>query len=231
MKLSYAMFTEMATSKRCSMCKKEMGPMYCTGCDSYFCTKDFRTHREGIVTEMDGIVEERNKLQDEINKAAQRNDQRSPLIAKINEWQEATIEKIKQAAAQARQQVVQLLNSKKVKITTEFQTFSQELAHLKETENFVEHDLTRLKQMIEQFHYDLKQSVQPTNIELHKEQSDEIDWNRVIYVEEKRDRAVNQQRQPQATGKLVRYFILRNHEHRDFFLNENCQSANIHSWA
>jgi hypothetical protein len=171
--------------------------------------KDFRTHREGLYTEMDGVVEERNKLQDAINKATQRNDQRSPLIAKINKWEETTIEKVKHVAAQARQQVVQLLNSKQVKITTEFQTFSQELAHLKETEDFVEHDLTRLKQMVEQFHQDLKQSVQPTNIVLRTEQSDGIDWNRIIYVEEKRAQTENQQRRPQATGKCNRYFVLR----------------------
>jgi uncharacterized phage infection (PIP) family protein YhgE len=209
MRLSCTSSTEMATSKRCSRCEKQAGPMYCTGCDAYFCTKDFRTHREGIVTEMDGIVEERNQLQDKINKAAQRNDQRSPLITKINEWQETTIEKVKQVAAQAREQVVRLLTSKRAKITTDFQAFSQELADLKETENFVEHDLTRLKQMIEQFHHDLKQSVQPTTIELHTEQSDGIDWNRVIYVEEKRAYARNQQRQPQARGKFNRYLLLR----------------------
>jgi uncharacterized phage infection (PIP) family protein YhgE len=222
MRRSCAISAEMATSKRCSLCKKQAGPMHCTGCDAYFCAKDFRSHREGLFTEMDGVVEQRNQLQDKINKAAQLNVQHSPLIAKINEWQETIIEKVKQVAAQAREQVVQLLNSKQLNITTEFRTFSQELVDLKETENFVEHDLTRLRQMIEQFHHDLKESVQPTTVELHTEQSDGIDWNRVIYVEEKRSRAANQQWQPQATGKLICYYILRNREHRDVLSNENC---------
>jgi hypothetical protein len=189
--------------------------------------KDFRTHREGLYTEMDGVVEERNKLQDAINKATPRNDQRSPLIAKINEWQETIIEKVKHVAAQARQQVVQLLNSKRVKITTEFQTFSQEVAHLKETEDFVEHDLTRLKQMVEQFHQDLKQSVQPTNIVLRTEQSDGIDWNRVIYVEEKRAQTENQQRRPQATGRFNHQFVLRRQLCGNVFSNKNCSTTNI----
>jgi uncharacterized phage infection (PIP) family protein YhgE len=181
--------------------------MYCTGCDAYYCMKDFRTHREGLHKEMDGVVEERDKLQNEINKPTQHNEQHSPLISKINEWQEATIEKVQQVAAQARQQVVQLLDAQQVRITRDFQAFSQELAHLKETENFVEYDLTRLNQMIQQFHQDLKQLVQPTTIELHTEQSDRIDWNRVIYVEEKRARAANQHPHPQATGKVVRHFF------------------------
>ncbi len=65
----------MAPSKRCSMCKKESGKMYCTGCSKYFCWKDLKTHREEMFTGMDKIVEERNHLQDAINNAVQNTDQ------------------------------------------------------------------------------------------------------------------------------------------------------------
>jgi len=196
----------MATSKRCSTCNKGLGPMYCTGCDGYFCSKDFRTHREGMFTEMDKIVEERNRLQDAINNSAQRNDQQSPLIEQINKWENMIIKKVKQAAAQARQQVLDLLDSKRLKMTTEFKGFSQELASLKESEDYVEHDLTRLSQMISQFKQDLKQSTQPTAIELHTEQSDRINWDSLIYVEEKQTFTNYQQPQQQTTSKLIIYF-------------------------
>jgi chromosome segregation ATPase len=175
----------MATSKRCSVCNKELGPMYCTGCDEYFCRKDFKIHCEEMYIEMDNIVEERNRLQDEINNGVQHNDQENPLIAQIDKWQKSTIEKVKQVAAQARHQASELLNAKRVKINTEFKNFSQELAHLKESENYVEHDLKRLNEMINQFKQDLKQSAQPTTIVLHTEQSDGINWESLIYVEEK----------------------------------------------
>jgi len=183
------------------MCKKELGPMYCTGCDEYFCWKDFKTHREGMFTEMDRIVEERNRLQDAINNGVQSNDQQSPLIEQIDKWQKSAIEKVKQVAAQARQQVIQLLNSRRIKINTEFKSFSQELAHLKESENYVEYDLIRLNQMISQFKQDLRQSNQPTTIQLHTEQSDGINWDSLIYVEEKQTFTNNPQRQ-QAASKL-----------------------------
>jgi chromosome segregation ATPase len=193
----------MATPKQCSMCNKELGPMYCTGCDKYFCWKDLKTHREGMFTEMDRIVEERNRLQDVINDGIQPNDQQSPLIEQIDQWQNITIEKVKQVAAQARQQAIQLLNSKRTKINIEFKSFSQELAHLKESENYAEHELTRLNEMIDQFKQDLRQSAQPTTIELHTEQSDGINWNRLIYVAEKQIFTNNQL---QAPSKLNSYF-------------------------
>jgi len=200
------MSVEMTTSKRCSRCNKELGPMYCTGCDEYFCWKDFKIHREEIFTEMDKIVEERNRLQDAINTEVQHNDQQSPLIAQIDKWQNSTIEKVKQVAAQARQQAIELLNSKRMKINTEFKNFSQELVRLKESENYVEHDLTRLNKMISQFKQDLRQSTQPTTIELRTEQSDRINWDILIYVEEKQTSIAYQQRQQQATSKLMSYF-------------------------
>ncbi len=59
-------------------------------------------------------------------------------------------------AVQACQQAIQLLNSKWMKLNTEFKSFSQELTDLKESEDYVEHDLTRLNQMISQFKQDLR---------------------------------------------------------------------------
>jgi chromosome segregation ATPase len=190
----------MAKSNRCSTCQKQAGAMHCIGCDAYFCAKDFRGHREILFNEMDGLVEERNNLQDKINKATQHNDSRSPLIEEINKWEKATIEKVHQVAEHARQQAFQLLNVKRVKIANEFKGFSEELAYLKETENFVEQDLERLKQLIRQFHHDLTQLTQPFAIELNTKESDGINWNRVIYVQEKSINVEHQEPQQQTTG-------------------------------
>jgi methyl-accepting chemotaxis protein len=200
------MFIEMTTSKRCSACNKELGPMHCTVCDEYFCSKDFKTHREGIFTEMDKIVEERNRLQDVINNTVQSNDQQNPVIEQINQWQNNIIEKVKQVAAQARQQAIQLMNYKLIKINTEFKDFSQELAHLKESEDYVEPDLRQLNQMISQFEQILRQSTQQTTIKIHTEKSDEINWDSLIYVEKKETSINNQQREQQTASKLNCYF-------------------------
>jgi len=173
------------------------------GCNECFCWKDLKTHYESMVTEMDKIVEERNCLQDAINNEIQCNEQQSPLIAQIDEWQNSTIEKIKQVAAQARQQTIHLLNAKRMTINTEFENFSQELKHLKESGNYVEQDLIRLNQMISRFKQDLGQSTQPNMIELHTEQSNMLDWDSLIYVEEKQTSTADQERQQQPISKLM----------------------------
>jgi hypothetical protein len=170
-----------------------------------------------MVTQLDKVIEERNHLQDEINTVAPCNHQQSPLIQQINEWQDITIEKVKQVAAQVRQQAVHLLNSKQMKISTDFKDFSQELARLKESENFVERDLTRLNQMISQFKQDLRQLIQTTTIKLHTEQSNEINWDQLIYVEEKQTYIDNQQRQPRVASKLFSEFSGEYFDHDHFF--------------
>jgi chromosome segregation ATPase len=167
------------------MCDKGQGTCLCAGCKKHFCFKDFKSHRDMLFNEIEGIIENRNDLQEKINKASQHKDARSPLFAEIDTWQTITIEKVKAAAEQARQQAMKILNSKRTEIKTQFETLSQELIQRKDSENFVEDDIARLKKKIQHLNTDLKSLIQPPAIELHTEQSDQITWNRVIYVENK----------------------------------------------
>jgi septation ring formation regulator EzrA len=101
---------------------------------------------------------------------------------------------------------VQLLNSKRTKITTDFKSFSEQLVHLKQTENYAEHELARLNQKIDQFKQDLERLTQPPIIKLYTEKSDGVEWNRLIYVKEEQGNTNIQQRQQRPTSKLINYF-------------------------
>ncbi|CAF4109691.1 unnamed protein product [Rotaria sp. Silwood2] len=193
----------MTKTNRCSVCQKELGTSYCTGCGVYFCTKDFKSHRSTLFSEMDVVIELRNELQDKINKTIYHDDLYGPLFEQIDQWQNMMTEKVNLVAEHIRQQVSQLLNSKRVKLSNDFKSFSQELIHLKETENFVEYDLTRLKYIIHQFNHELKQLTKPCTIELHTERSDRIVWSQLIYAEEKSTYAGIQQRQQHVKGKMI----------------------------
>lgn len=174
----------MATTNKCSFCRKESGPMYCTGCEEYFCWKDFKVHREQMFVEIDKIIEERNRIQEQISIPGQQRTP-SPLIKQIEQWRDSTVQKVIQVAANACQQVNHLLNSKQTKLSSEFKDFSTELAHLKESENFVEKDLARLNQKINDFKNALRQVTEPPSIALRMERSNDIDWQRLISVEGK----------------------------------------------
>ncbi len=176
----------MASSNRCSVCPKGAGTCFCPGCKVYFCDKDFRNHRGMLVNGLDELTVERNELHEKINKASADKQSGSSLLSRIDKWQQDTIEKVKQAAQQARQQALEIINFKREEIMRQFQTLSQELEQLRETEGVLEQDLTRLKGQIGLINEDLEHLSQPPAVELNVSQSDQIVWDRMIYVEHKR---------------------------------------------
>jgi hypothetical protein len=146
---------------------------------------DLKNHHNQFLHELDVLIEDRNELQQNISKATQQGHSVNGLLAQIDEWQNVTFEKVKQAADLVRQQVSIIMNAKQTEITTKFETLSKELMHMKKTEEFGHDDRTRLEQMIQDLNQDLKQMTRPPSVELHTEQSNQIDWNRLIYVEQK----------------------------------------------
>ena len=194
----------MATSNRCFTCQKASGAYFCAGCKVYFCMKDLRNHHNQLLHELDVLVEDRNELHEQISKGAQQGHSVSGLLAQIDEWQKITVEKVKQAADRVRQQVSIIMNAKQTEITTKFETFSKELVHMKETEEFAHDDLTRLQQMIQDLNQDLKQLAHPPSVELRTEQSNQIDWNRLIYVVQKTSR-IEPQVQPKPVIGLISF--------------------------
>ncbi len=196
----------MASSNHCSVCLKGPGACFCPGCQAYFCVKDFGSHRGMLVNELDELITDRDEFQEKINKASSDTQFDSSLLLRIDEWQRITIEKVKQAAKQVRQEVLKIMNSKREEIMREFQTLSQELEQLKETEGVLEQDLTRLKQYIGQINKDLEQLSQLSAVELNVKQSERIVWHRMIYVEEKPINPVKQQFQSQPEGEHLNRF-------------------------
>jgi chromosome segregation ATPase len=187
----------MASSSHCSVCPKGAGSCYCPGCKAYFCNKDFRNHREMLAHGLDELTVNRNELQEKINKASSHKHSGSSLLSRIDAWQDDTIQKVKQAAQQARQQVLKIINSKREEITRQFQALSKEMEQLRETEDVLEQDLSRLKNQIKQLHKGLENVSQSPTIELNMKQSEQITWHRMIYVEDRSVSSAQQQRREQ----------------------------------
>ncbi|CAF3676164.1 unnamed protein product [Rotaria socialis] len=181
----------MASANRCSVCKTRAGTCFCPGCKAYFCDDDFQNHRASLFDELNVLTSDRNDLHAQINEVSS-NMQTDKQLAKVDEWQRTTIEKVKQAAESARQQIMKIKNSKYEEIAKSFLALSQELDELRETKGIVEQDIVRLNQAARKLSEDLKKCAQSSEIELNVKQSDEIDWNRMIYVEKNSAFADNQ---------------------------------------
>jgi chromosome segregation ATPase len=190
----------MASLDRCSVCRKGAGTCFCPGCKAYFCDDDFKDHRGMLINELDELTVDRNDLQKKLNRITSNKETGGHLLSQIDEWQQTTIEKVKQVAEQARQQIFQIMNLKREEITRQFQTMTQEITQLRDTRGVVEHDLARLKQHIDQLNEDLEELSQPSTIEVNTKQCDQIEWDRMMYVEEKPAYTGGKQLQSQSEG-------------------------------
>ncbi|CAF0745408.1 unnamed protein product [Adineta steineri] len=185
----------MASSNHCSFCRKNPGICICSGCRAYFCDDHFKDHRGMLANELDGLTTERDVIQEKISKAISHRQSAGSLLSRIDEWQRTTIEKVKEAAAQAREQAFQIMNLKREEITKQFEIISQELKELSDTKCVLEQDLTRLKQDIDQLNQDLEQLSQPPPAKLNVKQSEQIVWHQMIYVEQQSTDADQQRSQ------------------------------------
>jgi len=207
----------MALLNRCSVCPKGAGTCFCPGCKAYFCDDDFKDHRATLVNKLMGLTGDRDTLQDKINKANSKKQYDSSLLSQIDEWQKNTIKKVEEAADQARQHVIEIIDSKRDEITSQFQAMSRELAKLADTKGVVEQDLTRLKQQIDQLNNDLEQLFKPLVIELNVKQSEDIVWDRMIYLKEKSGVTTYQRRRPQPKGEHLNRFCSEFFKHRLYY--------------
>ena len=129
-----------------------------------------------------------------------------PSFRRIDAWQEDTIQKVKQAAHEARQQALKIMNAKQEEIKGQFQTLSQELERLRETEDVLEQDLSSLKEQIKQLNNGLEKLSQPPAVKLHTEESEQIAWPRMIYVEDRSASSARPPQQPQLPSEYLNRF-------------------------
>ena len=162
---------------------------------------DYIGHRETLSLEMDTLIQERDGLLNESREKNEAGTANHPLRVRIDEWEKDVIRQVHQAADQARQQIEQILTGKQTSMAKTMEKFSEELAMLKDSHDFVETDLARLKQTLEQFRQDLERVTEPIALDLTKGESDRIPWARLISVSEK---SIQPQAQAQPSGEQQR---------------------------
>jgi len=156
-------------------------------------TEDLTNHRTILVNGLEKLTASRNELQEKIKNFNLGNRPDILILSQIDRWEQKTIEKVHQAADEVRKEVLVLVKSKQEEIKNQFESLSKELDNLRETKGTLEQDLIRLEREIAQINEDLKQSFQLPNVKLMTNQSEQIPWNPMIYVEEKSQNTTSQQ--------------------------------------
>ncbi|CAF3269354.1 unnamed protein product [Rotaria sp. Silwood2] len=174
---------------QCSICQKNAGKCMCDGCKNYYCVKHFNQHRQQLSMDFDDkVVRTHDELMEQMDRANQSKAAASELFDEIDRWEIVTIDKVYKAAEQARHQLTQLLTRDKDALTNDFEIMTKEIRNRRDEDDFDENDIERLRQKINQIQISLQEFIRPTKTKAIIVTNEQIDWNRLIYVEKEDER-------------------------------------------
>ncbi|CAF1343116.1 unnamed protein product [Rotaria sp. Silwood1] len=170
-------------SRLCSQCHKPPAKYVCTGCQEYFCPKDFREHEQQLIVKFDSeIVRSHDELLYEIQKLEKSNNVSLDLFGEIEQWKKTTIQKVEQAADRARHELTELIDKQRTEIKKQFETITKEIQTCRNEENFVETDIDRLQMKINEIRESVQQLLETETTKSIIVDHGQIDWNQILCV-------------------------------------------------
>jgi len=173
-------------SRQCSKCKDAVGSFNCAGCEEIFCLKHSIEHRQELSNRFEQLMTEHNiTLQQMQDKEPQKELLKKNFYSQIDEWKNAMIERVCQRAEEVRQQLDVLMDIKNEMMIKDIRSLTNEIHQRHEKEDFFEHDIERIQNNIKKAQQAIEKSIQQTEIELRIEPNETVDWENLIYIQEK----------------------------------------------
>ena len=123
----------------CGKCKTARGIAFCGGCHELFCKRHFDQHRQELSLQMDALGQNYDLFKRDLSEEPQEH----PLVARINSWEQESIEKIQKAAATARNDLRQLLDRIKSDLQSSVVTTVTEIKDFRHDGGYTENELNR----------------------------------------------------------------------------------------
>lgn len=156
----------------CIRCDKGKAIATCAGCNRWFCTNHWNEHRQDLTIQLEHIGQERDIFQRDLSVE----NENHPLMNKINEWEQRSIEVIRTMADKARQDLLESIIQRKTQLKVSLNEIMKDIETSKTTDDYTEIEVNKwneqLKQLREYFEqpatidiieHDQTQSIQITN--------------------------------------------------------------------
>lgn len=172
----------MATaSVLCPNCDKQEGIVPCLGCKQVFCVKHFQSHRQNLFVELENVVTRRNTLQEHYYDSIAPTFDATKLDAwtDIDEWEQQIHEQVRRTAEQARKQLSDYAHQSRTHVEQQLNRLTEHIQQKMERENFVEEDITKLTEQIDQIEDELNNNRHHPRVQLV---SEPINWTTSMQV-------------------------------------------------
>jgi hypothetical protein len=149
----------------CFLCNKAKGIYKCEGCSQIFCPKHSVDHRNELNKQLEEIAVTHDLVHQTLNQQGE-DPQKHPLIKKINQWEQSAIDKIRQTAEKARNELFEVTTQHTTQVKQKLQILSNELRQGREENDFSEIDLRQWKQKLEEMK---KEILNPATIAIQED--------------------------------------------------------------
>jgi chromosome segregation ATPase len=144
-----------ATSEnRCTICNKPNAILKCGGCLGDFCYNHVREHRQELNKQLDEIEITRDVLRQILNEQI-KEPQKHVLIQQIDQWEQESIDKIKQTAEETRKVLLEYMSRHTNRIESNLNNLTDRLKQSRDDNDFVETNLNEWNRQLSRLNEEL----------------------------------------------------------------------------
>ena len=151
---------------QCMRCEKK-AVSKCSGCSRDYCFDHFSEHREEFIRQFHQL-ENRHNLHRQTVMDQRTNPEKHSLVQEIDQWENESIEKIRQKANESKRLVVKYLSQFTEKLEQKLKQLTEAVERIRDENNYNEIELNQLKTTLNELEEELNK---PLSVTIEEEQS------------------------------------------------------------
>jgi DNA repair exonuclease SbcCD ATPase subunit len=159
------------TKLPCATCKKISRTFNCEGCTQGFCFDCLTKHLQELKRDLNGIDSEHEQFRQKLTEQKKDTKKRS-LIQQVDQWEEDSINKIKQTAQNCRQRLINYRTRFLINLDNQLNNMTKQIKQFNQDSQFNETDLTELKDKLKYLKEELDK---PPNVTIQLQPTTFID--------------------------------------------------------
>jgi hypothetical protein len=125
-----------SVKQSCAKCDQGFRRNMCSGCQKWFCNKHYNEHQEELAREMNDVTKKHDELHSHLT--IDNMDREHPLLVRINNWEQRSIDRIRAVTNEARTKLKQSLDQLKQEIKTSMNQVADHLKTSRENQHYTE---------------------------------------------------------------------------------------------
>ena len=175
---------------QCFSCGKETRTFICEGCSRNFCRNDLTKHLQELGEQFDRLENNHDELRQTLNEQ-KRDPKKHSLLRQIVQWEEDSINKIRQMAEECRQKLIKYTNKGISELENQLNNLAKQMKDIRQEDQFNEIDLKQFQDKLDKLKDELDK---PSNVSIEQKATGFINKIFIISSFERGKKVVNKTR-------------------------------------